>query len=125
MVHIFLSGPGGAGKTTLSSELRRLPKFKTYKTISEVARKILSGRNLGKDHLRRVETFLWLQREVVRAQRREEERLEKVPGFVSDRSVVDSLAYVLWREYGDSEAGDRYLEEILREFKVSSTIFPA
>ena len=117
MVHIFLSGAGGVGKTTLAGELRKLKRFEDYKTIDEVARDLMRREELTRNDLEGDEdVYLQFQWRVLKAQRRREAALaeEEERDFVSDRSILDCLAYVLCIRDWD------FLEKEIERHKVAA-----
>ena len=98
MVKIFMCGVGGSGKTTLAKEMMQLKCFKQYRQIKEVAREIMKMKGITKEMLETSEDiFLRLQEMIIEEQRRQEE-LQKNNSFISDRSVLDCLAYILLKK---------------------------
>lgn len=91
---IYIAGAHSCGKTTLArfiSENYQLPM------ISEVARMVLSEKELQLDSLRHdIKLVNDYQRQIFHRQIKEEEKEEK---FVSDRCLIDVLAYSAQHTY--------------------------
>ena len=104
MVKIFFSGVGGSGKTTLLHSLVKTGSFRKFKTIEEVARNIMRDRRITKEMLETdMKTYLLLQFEIIEKQSREEERIQEF-NFISDRSVIDCLAYIRMSDISEYES---------------------
>ena len=94
MVKIFVSGVGGVGKTTLVKRLLEAAPFQSYMSILEVARTIMREKKITKEMLEtNIDSYLSLQIAIIEEQRKQEERLDKMD-FISDRSIMDCLAYI-------------------------------
>ena len=107
MVKLFLSGPGGCGKTTIVKALENHEEVKYFKRISEVARELMRNRNLQCDDLQKydIDQFVCFQEDIIEQQCIAEERNLTFENVISDRSALDCLAYVLWKTGGDFESG--------------------
>ena len=114
MKAVFLSGPGGVGKTTIIETLRRL----NYKTIGEVARDVakrskedISG-ELAKIRSS-VEGIKSFQHDILEEQIKREKEIMDIGTefFVGDRSCVDNLAYSYYL------LGEEWVEGLYGEFK--------
>ena len=104
MVKIFFSGVGGSGKTTLLKSLVQTGSFGNVKTIEEVARNIMRNKRITKEMLETdIKTYLLLQFEIIKKQSREEERIQEFD-FISDRSVIDCLAYIRMSDISEYES---------------------
>ena len=118
MVNVFFCGVGGAGKTTLAEKLLTEKAFKDHAHIEEVARNLMKKTGITKAMLESSEeTFLRLQEMIITGQRAAEEKHRR-RSVVSDRAVLDSLAYILVRK------DEEYLEEVVRKHqeKISSSV---
>ena len=115
MVRIFLSGPGGSGKTTLAEALKKEEEFQRFQQISEVARELMRKKNLNCDDLQKydIDQFVNFQEEIVVAQCTAEEENIVHKNVISDRSVLDCLAYTLWKT-GWEITGEKFREVISR-----------
>ena len=103
MVKIFFSGVGGSGKTTLLKSLIQTGSFRNFMTIEEVARNIMRNKRITKEMLEAdIKTYLLLQFEIIEKQSREEEKLQEFD-FISDRSVIDCLAYIRMSDISEHE----------------------
>ena len=118
MVKIFLSGSGGCGKTTLAHALGNRDEFKTFQHISEVARELMKERKLNCDDLEKydINQFISFQEDIIKAQCIAEERNILHENVISDRSVLDCLAYALWRAGGNAES--KILEDVMSRNRV-------
>ena len=117
MVKIFFSGVGGSGKTTLLNSLIKTGSFMNFKTIEEVARNIMKKKMITKEMLETdIKTYLLLQFEIIKKQSEEEERIQEFD-FISDRSVIDCLAYIRTSDISESE-----YENTLQNYKVISKV---
>ena len=115
MVRIFLSGPGGSGKTTLAEALKKEEEFQRFQQISEVARELMRKKNLNCDDLQKydIDQFVNFQEEIVVAQCTAEEENIVHENVISDRSVLDCLAYTLWKT-GWEFKGEKFREVLSR-----------
>ena len=103
MVKIFFSGVGGSGKTTLLKSLIQTGSFRNFMTIEEVARNIMRNKRITKEMLEAdIKTYLLLQFEIIEKQSREEEKLQEFD-IISDRSVIDCLAYIRMSDISEYE----------------------
>ena len=98
MVQVFLCGPGGAGKTTLSKELAKKKEFKDYYFIKEVARNVMKEHNITKEAMEgyNLQEFIDFQNLILKYQYTEECKHEG-ENIVSDRCVIDCVAYSYWK----------------------------
>ena len=88
-MRVYLSGAHGSGKSTLA---RYISKQHKLPILTEVARKILSERELKIDNIRHdLDLVDEYQQEVLNRQIAEE---KKQSSFVSDRSAIDALGYI-------------------------------
>eukprot|EP00092_Neocalanus_flemingeri_P027073 GFUD01029359.1.p1 GENE.GFUD01029359.1~~GFUD01029359.1.p1 ORF type:complete len:1934 (+),score=582.76 GFUD01029359.1:141-5942(+) len=116
MVKIFMSGVGGSGKTTLTNKLVKLKCFKKFRQVKEVAREIMKKERITKEMLETSEeTYLRLQEMIIEGQRRKED-MQKDNSFVSDRSVLDCLAYILLKK-----EHWQHVEQVIQSHKESVT----
>ena len=122
MVKLFLSGPGGCGKTTIVEALENHEEFKNFKRISEVARELMRERNLNSDDLQKydIDQFISFQEYIIEQQCVAEERNITFENVISDRSALDCVAYVLWKTGGDFES--RTFRELVSRNKVCITL---
>eukprot|EP00854_Cymbomonas_tetramitiformis_P020437 gene20437-24484_t len=97
-LRILLCGPHASGKTTLLHAL--LPKYPACKGISEVARRVMKDGNIQRDQLEDPTVFNDLQESIFMSQREQEHALQE-RSFISDRSLIDPLAYKVWRMWDD------------------------
>ena len=118
MVKLFLSGPGGCGKTTIVKALENHEEFKNFKRISEVARELMRNRNLQCDDLQKydIDQFVCFQEDIIEQQCIAEERNLTFENVISDRSALDCLAYMLWKTGGDFES--RIFKELMSRNQV-------
>ena len=96
---------------------RKLNRFEDYKPIDEVARDLMRREGLTKKDLEGNEAvFLEFQWRILKAQRKREAALteEEEGDFISDRSILDCLAYVLLKRDWD------FLEKEIERHKVTS-----
>ena len=71
MVRIFLSGIGGAGKTTLVNDLLQEEYFQDFQTITEIARDIMKRKKITSEMIGSDLKFhMMLQDEIVKEQTR-------------------------------------------------------
>ena len=98
MVQVFLCGPGGAGKTTLSEALAKKEEFKHYFFIKEVARNVMKEHNITKKDIEgyNLQEFIGFQNLILKYQYTEECKHEG-ENMVSDRCVIDCVAYSYWK----------------------------
>ena len=132
MVKIFLSGIGGSGKTTLLNDLKKEKAFKSYDSITEIARNIMRRKHITKEMIGADTGFhMQLQDEIVKDQRAEGEivvfiaseltvyiselRLEK-SDYISDRCVMDCFAVIKMR------MSEEVLADFKRRHKVCSSV---
>lgn len=100
-MRIAISGAHGVGKSTLavllSTELQ-LPR------IDEVARKVAVEMEISPRQIRKTDmaTRRRFQAEILKRQLLEEFRYQAT-GFVSDRSVLDVIAYTIWYKIPDAK----------------------
>ena len=122
MVKLFLSGPGGCGKTTIVEALENHEEFKNFKRISEVARELMRERNLNSDDLQKydIDQFISFQEYIIEQQCVAEERNITFENVISDRSALDCVAYVLWKTGCDFES--RTFRELVSRNKVCITL---
>ena len=72
MVRIFLSGIGGAGKTTLVNDLLQEEYFQDFQTITEIARDIMKRKKITSEMIGSDLKFhMMLQDEIVKEQNRQ------------------------------------------------------
>ena len=72
MVRIFLSGIGGAGKTTLVNDLLQEEYFQDFQTITEIARDIMKRKKITSEMIGSDLKFhMMLQDEIVKEQTRQ------------------------------------------------------
>ncbi len=132
MVGIFLSGPGGAGKTTIIEHIfphnnnnnhnKKKNPFKGWSKIVEVARGIIQEQGLVSRDFTEPRRHLTLQEPILRAQNRAESDLERNGAdYVSDRCVLDCLAYARWRcdQLEDEEAWRNFKDKLKDEIAES------
>ncbi|XP_057317089.1 uncharacterized protein LOC130662285 [Hydractinia symbiolongicarpus] len=117
MVQIYLCGPGGAGKTTLMKQFCAEKPFDTYTQLKEVARTLMKQENIQKSDLERynLQEFFNFQNLILKRQFYEEEKMSG-GNFVSDRSVMDCLAYLYWKMEKDEQYELR-IETLLQDNK--------
>ena len=98
MVQVFLCGPGGAGKTTLCEALAKKEQFKGYYFIKEVARNVMKEHNITKEAIEgyNLWQFIDFQNLILKYQYTEECKHEG-ENIVSDRCVIDCVAYSYWK----------------------------
>ena len=73
-------------------------------TIEEVARNIMRNKRITKEMLEAdIKTYLLLQFEIIEKQSREEEKLQEFD-IISDRSVIDCLAYIRMSDISEYES---------------------
>eukprot|EP00978_Attheya_sp_CCMP212_P049618 scaffold688127_cov67-Attheya_sp.AAC.1 len=95
MASAFLIGAGGVGKTTLIEEYVRKTGTKAF-VIKEQARNYMKDKNIVQNDLDNDEVFWDLQIGIAQLQLKRELELEGQQ-FISDRSVVDAIAYAATR----------------------------
>jgi len=111
-MRIYFTGSHGIGKSTLSKYFSE--KYK-LNMLSEVARMVLSGKELHIDSLRsNLDVVNDYQSSIFHRQLQEE---NKYKDFVSDRSILDCLAYScqhasILSELINSEELKLYIEEL-------------
>ena len=72
MVRIFLSGIGGAGKTTIVNDLLQEEYFQDFQTITEIARDIMKRKKITSEMIGSDLKFhMMLQDEIVKEQTRQ------------------------------------------------------
>ena len=114
MVRVFLCGVGGGGKTTLAEKLMDRKEVKGFVRIKEVARKVMQRKNIKKVDLEsKEEIYLRLQELVMEEQRLEEEQISESQDLISDRSLIDSLAYTYMKK------GWSYTKRLMKRMKVT------
>ena len=99
-------GPHCTGKTTAVRHVVQLlrqdgvridsdPRGADVTLIQEVARKLMDSLGISGADLAEPSRFTYLQTELVR---RYAELAQSAPRWLSDRSAIDPMAYMLWRE---------------------------
>ena len=98
MVHLYVVGCGGVGKTTIINELvKQEPKKKVQpKRIYEVARKLLKDKGISGVELTSNQNLFWsFQSLVIQEQLRRESEIEARQKLFSDRCFLDAIIYGL------------------------------
>lgn len=99
MKKIAIAGTHGVGKTTLAYSLMKSSNYDFVVVNSQIARTLIrNGYPLGKEAT--VESYI----QYIIAQLRAEQEVEKCDLFISDRTLLDPLAYaIVNRKYAKSE----------------------
>lgn len=109
-MRIAVCGTHGIGKTTLS---KKLSEAYSLPFLSEQASNLLKTKYPFLETEKDFELFKDFQREVLLNQKTEEEKYQNT-GFVADRTLLDSLAYVHIRTLIERDFGE-FLKEYLTE----------
>ena len=98
MVHLYVVGCGGVGKTTLIDDLVRKNWKKATKVprIHEVARKILAERKISGHQLSSDRQLFWnFQSIVIKEQIKQQSSHRDSKELISDRCFLDAIVYGL------------------------------
>jgi len=120
-MRIGISGAGSTGKTTV---MRMVAEKLNMPMLPSVVRGVFARHGLNeKDQLNMLPSEAWeLQHEIFEARIAAE---HATPSFISDRTLVDHMAYCLFRASGaiPDEASDVYMEIMRDSVKAYDAIF--
>ncbi|KAJ6529217.1 AAA domain-containing protein [Mycena capillaripes] len=102
-VRIYVVGPSSTGKTTLCKALAKRLGLSGTQFITEVARRVIKGLGLGRDHIGMLE----MQRAIMLAHLEKERENANGSAQLCDRSAVDPIVYAIFTAANQEEAETR------------------
>ncbi|KAJ6529210.1 AAA domain-containing protein [Mycena capillaripes] len=102
-VRIYVVGPSSTGKTTLCKALAKRLGLSGPQFITEVARRVIKGLGLGRDHIGMLE----MQRAIMLAHLEKERENANGSAQLCDRSAVDPIVYAIFTATNQEDAETR------------------